>query len=121
MFRERDLYFRKTAVSKTLAADKTLRKDLLFALESARTRLAIAAAFEKRRTMPEIWQYYLETSDQMRRSIRKLRRAEKGDPALKNCVCALEMLQAISAREQAYPLCRALREVIAEIDRDGID
>ena len=116
MFREQALYFRKTAVSKTEAVEKMLQKELLLALESARTRLAIAIASEKKRTLPELWQYYLDTSDQMCRSIRKLRKAETDAPALRGWMCALETLKRIPAHEQAFQLCRTLREIVAELE-----
>jgi hypothetical protein len=100
----------------TKTVEKTLRKELLIALESARTRLAVAAALEKKFTLPVRWQYYLETADQMCLSIRRLRKAEDRLPPPEQWASSLERLRRMPAHAQAYQLCRALREVIAELD-----
>jgi hypothetical protein len=88
----------------------------VYALESARTRLAIAIALEKKYTLPVRWQYYLDTADQMRQCVKRLRNAKilRGDP--KGWHCALEMLRKLPAQEQADELCRTLAMVLAEIE-----
>jgi hypothetical protein len=116
MFREEALYFRKIAVKKNEAVEKTIQKELLLALESARTRLAIAIASEKKSTLPDRWQYYLDTLDQMRHFIRKLRKTENRASAIKGWICALEALRSISAQEQAIHLCRILSRIVAELE-----
>jgi len=92
--------------------EKKLHKELLLALESARTRLAIVIASEKKTTLPSRWQYYLDTTDQIGLSIRALRRAAANDLALASWTRALETLKKISSDEQADQLCRTLREVV---------
>jgi hypothetical protein len=121
MFRPQALDFRKNSVNLIHASgeakivEKTLRKELLIALESARTRFAIAAASEKKYTLPVRWQYYLDTADQMCRSIRRLRRAEDQAPPPGEWASALEKLRMMPSHPQAHQLCRILREVVAEL------
>jgi hypothetical protein len=123
LFRERALYFRETAVNRnqnsadTENVGKKLQKELLLVLESARTRLAIAIASEKKCTLPSRWQCYLDTADQIGLSIRALRRAEADALALKTWTCALEMLKNMPVHEQAYQLCQTLRKVVSEIEQ----
>jgi hypothetical protein len=100
----------------TKTVQKTLRKELLTAMESARTRLAVAAALEKKLTLPARWQYYLETADQMCLSIRRLRKAEDRLPPPEQWANSLERLRRTPVHAQAYQLCRVLREVVAELD-----
>ncbi len=95
---------------------KELQKELLLSLELVRTQLAIAIASEKKYTLPARWQYYLDTADQVRNSIRKLRSATGDRPSLKGWARALEMLKRAPAQEQAHQLCQTLREIIAEIE-----
>jgi hypothetical protein len=122
LFRVQALYFRETAVAgiqisdSTDIAEKALRSELLLALESARTRLAIAIAMEKKYTLPARWQYYLDTTEQIRCSIRRLRSAKFDGAALKGWACALERLKKISTQDQVCRLCQTLREIVVELD-----
>jgi hypothetical protein len=97
--------------------EKTLRKELLIALESARTRFAIATALEKKYTLPARWQYYLDTADQMCRSIRGLRRADDQYSPPGGWASALEKLRKMPPHPQAHQLCCVLREIAAELDQ----
>jgi hypothetical protein len=122
LFRVQAFYFRKNAVAEIQVLDsadiveKALRKELLLALESTRSRLAIAIASEKKYTLPVRWQYYLDTADQLRNSIRKLRSAKGDGLALKGWTCALEMLGRIPLHAQAHQICQTLRAIITELD-----
>ncbi len=119
------MHFRETAVNgdqnsaDTDIVGKKLKKELLAALESARTRLAVAIASEKKNTLPSRWQYYLDTADHIGLSIRALRRAEVDAPALKDWSFALETLKKMPAGEHACLLCQTLRDVVMEIERDA--
>lgn len=53
--------------------DPRLYKDLLCALERARSRLAVAIATENRFTPRERWRHYLETESRMRQVVREIR------------------------------------------------
>ena len=122
MFGPQALDFRKNSVNLIHASgeakivEKTLRKELLFALEAARTRFAVAAASEKKSTLPARWQHYLDTADQMCRSIRRLRRAEDKAPPPGEWASALEKLRRMPPHPQAHQLCRILCEVVAELE-----
>ena len=49
-------------------------RELLYALERARSRLAVAIAVENKITPRERWRRYLETEDRMRKCLREIRR-----------------------------------------------
>jgi hypothetical protein len=121
MFRVKTLYFREIAVNEIQTSAelgikaKPLKKKLLLALESARTRLAVAIAEEKKCTLPDRWHHYLDMADQISCSIRKLRRMEIDESAAQEWSGALEELNRIRADEQAGQLCRILRKIIAAI------
>jgi hypothetical protein len=122
MFRLQALDIRENSVNLTHASgeekivEKTPRKELVAALESARTRFAVATASEKKYTLPACWQHYLDTADQMCRSIRRLRREEDHAPPPEEWVRALEKLKGIPLHPQALQLCRILREIVAELE-----
>jgi hypothetical protein len=123
MFRVEALYFRETAVIELQSLNsadiepKALQKSLLFALESARTRLAVAIASEKKNTLPERWQSYLEMVDQMRHSIKRLRNAKIHGGAPYEWKCAFEMLRSLSGKETVDELCRILKAALSGIDK----
>lgn len=54
--------------------DHLLYRELLFAMERARSRLAVAIASESKATPRERWRQYLETEDRMRKCVREIRR-----------------------------------------------
>jgi len=94
-----------------------LHRELLLAMESARTRLAVAMAAESKSTTPAAWQYYLETDDQIRRLTKKLR--SNGRPSVagsRECLRALESLRQLSAQAKALGLCRELRQIVSELE-----
>jgi hypothetical protein len=94
-----------------------MQKDLLLALESARTRLAVAIAAETKSTPRERRQYYLDTTDRICRSIRKLRRAgPDAPPKPQEWVRALETLQKLPVQEKAHRLCQVLGDIVAGLE-----
>jgi hypothetical protein len=89
-------------------------RDLIQALESARTRLAVAIASETKSTPPEQRQYYLETADRMQRFTKMVR---AGSGALQNrhdWERTLEALKRLPAQSKALPLCQTLREIVPD-------
>jgi hypothetical protein len=122
LFRVQALYFRKTTVAEiqildsTGIAGKALRKELALALESTRSRFAIAIASEKKYTLPVRWQYYMETADRMRKPIRRLRSEKDDGLGLKGLAGALEMLRGLPLHAQAHQLCQTIQEIIAELE-----
>ena len=95
------------------ALTKTNR-ELVLALESARTRLAVAIASEAKSTPLDRWQYYLETADKMRRFSKKLRMGSGALQEREEWMRALEALRRLPVQSKALPLCRMLRELIAD-------
>ena len=123
LFRVRALYFRKTAVDpiqNSASAEKSgnaVQKELLFALESARTRLAIAIAEQTKSTPRDRWQYYLDTADHVRKFIGRLRKVD-GD-ALQECrgwTGALKALKQLPMQVNAVQLCEVLRDIVMELE-----
>lgn len=102
-------------------------QDLLKALESARTRLAIAIAAETKATPLERWNYYLETADQMRRCLKQLRALPRsGTMSSADWIEALATLKRIPQRSdprlrkgEAHQLCQCLRAVLAQLGQPG--
>jgi hypothetical protein len=93
-----------------------IHRELVWALESARTRLAVAIAAETKSTPPDRWLYYMETADGMRRAAKRLRKA--GSCALnerQNWIYALQALRRIPAQLKALRLCFLLREILKEL------
>ncbi len=89
----------------------------MFALESVRTRLAITIAAEAKSTLPDQWQYYLDTADRMRRFAGKLRRSDLNvPPGHEECGHALEILRRLPMEDTAERLCRILRETIGRLE-----
>jgi hypothetical protein len=93
-----------------------IHRDLVWALESARTKLAVTIAAETKWTPPDRWHYYLETVDRIRRLLKKLR---KVNPDLLNerhdWIRALESLEQLPAQGEALELCRILRPIVMEL------
>jgi hypothetical protein len=118
------LYFRETAVHVTGNTDSsrnngdTVHQQLLLALESARTRFAVAIAAESKSTPVERWRYYLDTADRVGRFIKKFRKADPGiEPENLDWVQALEVLSRMPLRDKnASHLCRILREIIMRLE-----
>jgi hypothetical protein len=91
-------------------------RDLLLALESARSRLAVAMAAEYKSTPPDRWRYYLATADHMGRLARQLRRTgieisrEGGDAT---CVDALKK---VAVSNNPGHICRVFGEIVSALE-----
>jgi hypothetical protein len=94
-----------------------IQKELVLALESARTRLSIAIAAESKSTPRDRWRYYLDTTDQLSRFIKKLRNADPDSRAVsQGWVRALDMLKHVPAQNKALRLCLLLREIVMKLE-----
>jgi hypothetical protein len=103
-------------VNETGSSIKTYR-ELLVALERARTRLAVAMATENRLTPLERRRYYLDTAERMSRFAKKLRSMELDTgPGLKDCARALQTLRHLPVQETALQLCKILGDIVAELE-----
>ncbi len=106
--------------------DHRLHRELLHAMESARSRLAVAVASENKATPRERWRYYLETEDRMRRCVREIRRNTS-----RSIGRQFEWLQALDLLKQPLPaeeresrgeaqlLCQRIYDVLAIIESNG--
>ncbi len=93
------------------------RKELLFALETARSRLAIAIAEESRSTPWDLRRYYLDTTDWMSRCIMKLRKGENNEElCMRKWTPALEALKGLRSKEDTRRLCRRLRNIVKALE-----
>jgi hypothetical protein len=118
------LYFRETAVSATGNTGSlhgngdTVHQQLLAALESARTRFAVAIAAESKSTPVDRWRYYLDTADWISRFIRKFRKVNSGAvPENQDWYRALEALKRMPLQNgNASHLCRILRDVVMRLE-----
>jgi hypothetical protein len=118
LFRSGALYFMETAgqLNKGGVSPK-LQKELVLALESARTRLSIAIATESKSTPRERWRYYLDTTEQIRRFVKKLRKADFGAmSASQSWTRALDILKHLPTHNRAHRLCQILREIVAKLE-----
>jgi hypothetical protein len=120
LFRVEALHFRKNSADAGLwdfmnNKENIFNKELLFALESARTKLAVAIAEETKSTPPHLWQYYMETSYQMGRCLKRLRNRNSGMDC-RDWRRALEMLKQLPRRGEVSLLCEILREVVSDIE-----
>ena len=94
-----------------------LHWELLFAMESARTRLAVAIALETKSTPLDRLQYYMETAEYTRRLMKKLRSANSDlVQERQEWVHALENLKQIPVQGTAIGLCRILRDIVATLE-----
>jgi hypothetical protein len=94
-----------------------LRKELLLALETARSRLAIAIAEESKSTPWHLRRQYLDTADHTRRFVVRLRNRENHDGfCMKNWISALEALREIPVKDGARPLCSRLRSIVSALE-----
>ena len=97
------------------SASYAIDHDLLIALESARTQLAVAIAVERKSTPRDQWHYYLDTAERMSRFMRKLRRSGvRMEEKSKEMVRIQSALRRISVGANAQNLCRILREIATE-------
>jgi hypothetical protein len=94
-----------------------VHRELVIAFESARMRLSVAIASETKSTPRDRWRYYLDTTDQVRRFIRKLRKADLEKlPGSQGWVKALEKLGRLPIQSQALRLCQILRDIMMELE-----
>jgi len=105
------------------ARDYRLYRELLHALERARSRLAVAIAAENKITPRKRWRHYLETEDRMRRCVREIRcHRNPGLEKQGDCLQVLNLLmQPFPAGNrdtegEAQLLCRRMYEVLAMIE-----
>jgi hypothetical protein len=95
----------------------TLHRELLIALESARTRLAVAIASETKSTPPDRLQDYLDTADRARRFTQKLRRLKfDGVQEHQEWKRALENLKSIPVQGEAIHLSQMLRDIVVRLE-----
>jgi hypothetical protein len=93
------------------------QKELVLALESARTRLSVAIALETKSTPRDRWRYYLETAERVSLFIKKLRNADLDSmTASQGWTCALDMLNRLPAQSKALRLCEILRAVVMKLE-----
>lgn len=92
--------------------------ELVLALQSARTRLAVAAAAGRRSTPPAVMQSYLDTAERLGRVLKKMRDSRE-DRAMSPCTGAgaLESLRGIAACDDPAHMTRILGDIVAELER----
>ncbi len=94
-----------------------LHRELLVALELARTRLAIAIASEAKSTPPGRLEYYLETADRARRFRKKLRGLNIDSmQGHQEWTLVLESLRRIPTQGEAIELSRMLRDIVGRLE-----
>ena len=110
------------------AKDRRVHREILYAMESVRSRLAVAIAAENKATPRERWRHYLETQERMRRCVRDIRMH-----AGRNSCRQVTWLQALSLLKQprpvgdrrshgeAHQLCQRLYEVLSIIEDTSKD
>jgi hypothetical protein len=103
-------------LNKSRVTPKT-QKELVLALESARTKLSVAIALESKSTPRERWRYYLDTADHIGRFIKKLRKADlDSKPVSQGWMRALDILKHLPAQNRALRLCQILREIVVKLE-----
>jgi hypothetical protein len=120
MFHVGPIYLREISVNTGRDSDQTvhnecvLRRDLLFAMETARSRLAVAIAEESKSTPVDRRRHYMDTADRIQLHIRKLRDERDGDETLcpQDWIPALEELRKISLKDGAQNLCECICRIM---------
>jgi hypothetical protein len=98
-------------------ASGKLHRELLIALESARTHLAVAIATEAKSTTPVRLRSYLETAERARRFMKKLRTMNSEMPQEREVWgCALEKLRCFPLKGNAAGLCELLGDIVAQLE-----
>ncbi len=96
---------------------RKIHRELLLALECARTRFAVAIAAEAKSTPPDQWQYYMDTADRLRRFAGRLRRSDLNVLAVhEEYSHALETLKRLPVEHAADRLCHMLGETIERLE-----
>jgi hypothetical protein len=123
MFHVGLIYFREISVNAVHDPELTgcdghiLKRDLLLAMETARSRLAIAIAEESKYTSWNQRQYYLDTAECMRRNITRLRTGKSTEGfQLQEWILALEALREIPLNDRAQAICKRLRRIITMLE-----
>lgn len=100
---------------------RRVHRDLVHALEYARSRLAVAAAADTKLMTAERWREYIETEANLRRCIRELRLRQHTERHLP-AAAASGLLHEIAStlrretrRGDAPELCRRLREILSSL------
>lgn len=112
-----------TARESIRTREPRLYRELLHAMESARSRLAVAIAAENKTTTRERWRYYLATADRMRNCVKEIRQL-RGPGMPRHIVWhhALDLLkQPLSPKEdersgEAQRICKRLHDVLELVE-----
>jgi hypothetical protein len=92
-------------------------RELVLALQSARTRLSIAIAVETKCIPRDRWLYYLDVADQIRRLIKKVRGADfLMLPNSHLWILSLKRLECLPAQGQAAHLSEIVRDIVMELE-----
>lgn len=99
-----------------------LQREVLLAIESARTRFAIAMAVESKTTPLSLWNLYRDTEDRMRRFAKKLRKDEFDERQdVQGWARALEVLMRLPKQGEALSFHQILNEVAEELEKNASD
>ena len=99
-----------------------LQREVLLAIESARTRFAIAMAIESKTTPLSLWNLYRDTEDRMRRLAKKLRKNEVDERQnVREWARALEVLMRLPKQGEALSFHQMLNEVAEELEKNASD
>ena len=80
-------------------------------------RFSVAIAMEAKSTPRDRWRYYIETTDQMCRFIKKLRKSDSEFPRdPQEWGRALDALCNLPMPGRASRLCDILRDIVAELE-----
>jgi hypothetical protein len=80
-------------------------------------RLSVAIASETKSTPRDGWRSYLETADQISRSIRKLRHADFDSlPDSHGWIRTLDTLDYLPVHSRALRLCQILRDILTQLE-----
>ena len=124
MFHVGPVYFRKNSVNAYQDPGSTgydghiFKRDLLFALESARSHLAIAIAGESKSTPADLRKHYMDTTDRIQLHIRRLRNGRRDLEWFcpPGWMSALEALRRIPLKGTAQTLCDCICQIMAEFE-----
>lgn len=103
-----------------------IHRELVHALERARSRLAVVVATERRATPLHRWKHYWETEERLRRCLKQLRsEGLLGPPGDMGWSEALELLRrlpkdpdhVVARHGEAQQLCRRLGEILLPLEQ----
>ncbi|MDM7994677.1 MAG: hypothetical protein QUT30_03215 [Acidobacteriota bacterium] len=90
---------------------------LMLALESARMRLSVAIAEETKSMPRDRWMRYLDTADQIRTLVKKIRAADfKSAPDSRSWIRALDNLENLPIQSRALRLHEILRDIVMKLE-----